>query len=42
MLLLNIAVILLVMSLLGLSPLYILQSLKESKKGVMGDFDYAE
>lgn len=33
---------LLVMSLLGLSPLYILQSLKESKKGVMGDFDYAE
>jgi hypothetical protein len=26
----------------GIIPLYILQSLKESKKGVMGDFDYAE
>lgn len=42
MLLLNIAVIFLVMLLLGLSPLYILQSMKESKKGVMGDFGYAE
>jgi hypothetical protein len=42
MLPLNVALILLVMLMLGLLPPYALRPLKESKKGVMGDFGYAE